>query len=122
MSGPRGSGVLVPPDSTAAVHLIWGNLENGSETPASVAGGDPLAKPCTTCRGFLAAFGVSCSSDYLCPSSSNWLRMFLTVFRFGFRGDGKRQRKHISVESWILAAPEVRDIICCIRIIASVAQ
>lgn len=45
MSAPGGSVLLVPPDLTAAVHLVWGNLENCSETPASVAGGDLLAKP-----------------------------------------------------------------------------
>lgn len=50
--------LLVPPDLTAAMHLIWGNLENCSEKPASVAGGDLLAEPGTTCRGFLAGFGL----------------------------------------------------------------
>ena len=69
MSGPRGSVLLVPPHLTAAMHLIWGNLENCSEMPASVAGGDLLAKPCTTCGRFLAGFGLSYSSDYLPPLS-----------------------------------------------------
>lgn len=48
MSSPRGSVLLVPTDLAAALHLIWGNLANRSETPASVAGGGLLAAPCAT--------------------------------------------------------------------------
>lgn len=52
--------LLVPPDLTAAMHLIWGNLENCSEVPVSV-----LTKPCATGRGFLAGCGLSYSSNFL---------------------------------------------------------
>lgn len=44
--------LLVPPDLSAAMHLIWGNLENCSEMPASVAGGGLLAKLCATGEDF----------------------------------------------------------------------
>lgn len=57
--------LLVPPDLTAAMHLIWGNLGNCSEVPTSMAVGALLAKPCATSRGFLAGCGMSYSSDFL---------------------------------------------------------
>jgi len=61
--------LFVTPDLSAAMHLIWGHLENCSEKPASVTGGDLLAKLCSTCRGLLAGSGLSYSGDYQLPVS-----------------------------------------------------
>lgn len=65
MSSPKGSVLLVPPDLTAAMHFIRGNLGNCSEVPASVAGGALLPQLCATGRGFLACCCLSYSSDCL---------------------------------------------------------
>lgn len=117
MSSPRGSVLLVPPDLTAAMHLIWGNLENCSEVPASL-----LTQSCATGRGFLAGCGLSYSGNFLLLlSQQQQLAMDASVFRFGFRGS-KWQRKHISFESWFGASPERWDFPCCMTIIVSLAH
>lgn len=58
--------LLVPPNLTAPMHLIWGNLENCSEIPASVIGGD------LPCAGNFSLVLVQLINDYWPTLSQKW--------------------------------------------------